>query len=82
MLTGKPPQPAAEHAGFEPAASSSRSQVTVWTVSAAACLTWERPVRQCPLAFPAVGWRLLLTWLLSSGRLRRGHLDANYRRVR
>jgi hypothetical protein len=55
LLTGKPPQPAAEHAGSEPAASSSRTRVTVWTVSAAACLTWERPVRQCPLASPAVG---------------------------
>ncbi len=29
-------------AGFEPAASSSRSQVAVWTASAASCLTWER----------------------------------------
>jgi hypothetical protein len=30
-------------AGFEPAASSSRSQVVVSTASAASCLTWERP---------------------------------------
>ena len=30
-------------AGFEPAASSSRSQVPARTASAAACLTWEAP---------------------------------------
>jgi len=30
-------------AGFEPAASSSRSQVAVRAACAAACLTWERP---------------------------------------
>lgn len=38
-------------AGFEPATSSSRSQVTMRTASAPACLTCEQPsvnVRWCP----------------------------------
>ena len=30
-------------AGFEPAASSSRSQVPAGTTSVAACLAWDRP---------------------------------------
>ena len=39
-------------AGFEPAASSSRSQIAVRAASAAVRLTWERPsvnVRQRPV---------------------------------
>jgi nitroimidazol reductase NimA-like FMN-containing flavoprotein (pyridoxamine 5'-phosphate oxidase superfamily) len=50
-------------AGFEPAASSSRSQVQTWTASTAARMTWDRPsvtVRWRPLLSVA----MLLTWLL------------------
>jgi len=42
-------------AGFQPAASSSRSQVAARAVSFAACLTYEQPsigVRQCPSLAP------------------------------
>ena len=44
-------------AGFEPAASSSRSQVAVGSASAPACLTWEVPsvnVRWRPLLAMAI----------------------------
>ncbi len=49
-------------AGFEPAASSSRSQVQTRTASAAARLAWDRPsvgVRwRPPLAVAIVTWSL------------------------
>ena len=44
-------------AGFESAASSSRSQVAVLPASAAACLTWEASstdVRWCPWLWVAI----------------------------
>ena len=60
-------------AGFEPAASSSRSQVAVPTASGAACLTWERPsvsVRWCPLLAVVIVTHLVTRSLLSGCRAR------------
>jgi hypothetical protein len=68
-------------AGFEPAASSSRSQVVVWTTSTAACLSWDRSsvsIRwRPPMSVPIV------THLVTRGsaRPRCDRLDANYKRV-
>jgi hypothetical protein len=53
-------------AGFEPAASSSRSQVISCATSAAGCLTWGRPsvdVHWCPQEAVAIATH----WLLGSG---------------
>ena len=53
-------------AGFEPAASSSRSQVAVLTARAAACLAWETlsaDVRWRPWLSVAI-----VTWLLGRSR--------------
>jgi hypothetical protein len=64
-------------AGFEPAASSSRSQVASRAASTAACLTWERPSID-------VRWRSPLTMAIVThlvtrlGQAGLGHLDANY----
>ena len=49
-------------AGFEPAASSSRSQVLAGTTSVAACLAWDRPsmdVRRRPPSAVAIVTRLV-----------------------
>ena len=66
-------------AGFEPAASSSRSQVAMPTASDAACLTWELPsvsVRWRPLLAVAIVTHLvtrlragfgLTTWMQTTG---------------
>ena len=42
LFLGRMPSELVGVAGFEPAASSSRSQVQVPTPSAAACLAWDR----------------------------------------
>jgi hypothetical protein len=56
-------------AGFEPAASSSRTQVQTWTASAAASLAWHRSsvsVRwRSPLAVAVVTH--LVTWSVRVG---------------
>ena len=57
--------------GFEPAASSSRSQVPVRATSAAACLTWEAPsvdVRWRPLLSVAIVTHLVTRLLASRCR--------------
>ena len=49
-------------AGFEPAASSSRSQIALRTARAAVCLIWERPsvnVRQRPVMNVAIVTQLV-----------------------
>ena len=68
-------------AGFEPAASSSRSQVAARTASSAACLTWERSsvsVRCRPLLAMVIGTHLVIRLL--AGRWR--ELSLKHTRMR
>jgi len=49
-------------AGFEPAASSSRSQVVLWAARTGACLTWQTPsadVRWRPWWFAVIVTQLV-----------------------
>ena len=66
-------------AGFEPAASSSRSQVAVLTTSVAACLTWDRPsvsVRWRPLLVVVIVTQLVTRSL--AGRCRERLLRSHF----
>ncbi|MDX6422364.1 MAG: hypothetical protein QOG28_6984 [Trebonia sp.] len=71
-------------AGFEPAASSSRSQLVTWAAGDEASLAWESPsvwVRWCPSLMAAIATHLVtraLSCLAGEWLLRRSFRTTSY----